>query len=385
MECHRAQTIGWAAFDRIHREKLQKAEVIDDPFPSISNVTSADTLKSSTNNYSGKRLVPIQPVPATSFSAVVRASAAIEFPLLKAHTDIGSSNVSFDGDQHPIPLKHNASSVEQLKSIHGWPDQLLIEDILANVNNDVGQASLVLEEMFASDSRTKMEVTGSSGLSTSVVSCGSELEYNIPDLTNSSVDNGLLDNPQKSLMMKHFHVPIEPEWEEDCAYLSKRKEAIKITRAATQHSRSACNAYLRGDHCSAQQLSLRAKKEWMNAQHLHEMAAEEILRTRNSNNGSWKLDLHGLHATEAVLALKQHLKGIESELAINSRASVGSRHGLDNKAMKTTFPTQRQTTLHVITGIGKHSKGEAALPAAVKSFLTDNSYRFEDSRPGAPA
>ncbi|KAG0480568.1 hypothetical protein HPP92_011426 [Vanilla planifolia] len=72
-----------------------------------------------------------------------------------------------------------------------------------------------------------MEVTGSSGLSTSVVSCGSELEYNIPDLTNSSVDNGLLDNPQKSLMMKHFHVPIEPEWEEDCAYLSKRKGSNK--------------------------------------------------------------------------------------------------------------------------------------------------------------
>jgi hypothetical protein len=34
------------------------------------------------------------------------------------------------------------------------------------------------------------------------------------------------------------------------------------------------------------------------------------------------------------------------------------------------------------TGIGKHSKGQASLPAAVRGFLIENGYRFDELRPG---
>ncbi|MCI20244.1 smr protein/MutS2 C-terminal, partial [Trifolium medium] len=33
-------------------------------------------------------------------------------------------------------------------------------------------------------------------------------------------------------------------------------------------------------------------------------------------------------------------------------------------------------------GVGNHSRGQAALPTAVRSYLNENRYRFEETRPG---
>ena len=137
---------------------------------------------------------------------------------------------------------------------------------------------------------------------------------------------------------------------------------------ASQHSRAASNAFLRGDHISAQQYSLRARDEWMAAEKLNANAAKEILRIRNSNNDIWKIDLHGLHVSEAVSALKEHLQKIESEMVLNCSAAsdalaklkVGSSNsalcervgGLETNSeiKKKELPQQRQMILHVITG-----------------------------------
>lgn len=92
------------------------------------------------------------------------------------------------------------------------------------------------------------------------------------------------------------------------------------------------------------------------------MAAKEILRKRNCENDLWKLDLHGLHASEAVQALKEHLQKIESQVApstnlVNSTNMVRSV-SLDSLGMdrdkcdkqKASF-RPRSTVLEVITGM----------------------------------
>ncbi|KAL0927016.1 hypothetical protein M5K25_001167 [Dendrobium thyrsiflorum] len=143
---------------------------------------------------------------------------------------------------------------------------------------------------------------------------------------------------------------------------------VLLIRAASQHSRGASNAYLRRDHLTARRLSLRAREEWMTAEKLNTQAAEEILRIRNSNNDIWMLDLHGLHATEAVHALKQRLQRIESKMMLNHSASLDklaklekiqpspsfvSLSGLEtsSNAERIILPQPRQTSLHVITDI----------------------------------
>ncbi|CAN1342679.1 hypothetical protein LINPERPRIM_LOCUS39538 [Linum perenne] len=202
------------------------------------------------------------------------------------------------------------------------------------------------------------------------------------------------------LVLQHLRaIPVEPEWEEKDIYLSHRKDAIKMMRSASQHSRAATNAFLRNDHVSAREHSVKAQEDWMAAEKLNGRAAKEILSIRNSDNNLWKLDLHGLHAAEAVQALKEHLYKIETLLSVN-RAPSPSKTKIKNSMVRSSslesFNTtagdnmdkrqaairQRSTPLQVITGVGNHSRGEAALPSAVRSFLNENGYRSDEARAG---
>ena len=145
-----------------------------------------------------------------------------------------------------------------------------------------------------------------------------------------------------------------------------------MNRSASQHSRAATNAFLRGDHVSAKQFSLKAKDEWVKAERLNSKAANEILDIRNSNNDLWKLDLHGLHAAEAVQALQEHLWKIETQMPFNrsvspnrAKTKVGilrspsleSFSCVDNEELdkQRTLSRQRPTSLQVITGIKQYS------------------------------
>lgn len=138
-----------------------------------------------------------------------------------------------------------------------------------------------------------------------------------------------------------------------------------INRSASQHSRAATNAYLRKDHASAKYHSSRAQEQWLAAKMLNDKAANEILRSRNSKNGLWKLDLHGLHAAEAVQALQEHLLKIETRNASNRSLSPkkAERKGfqrassleylscMDSKLDKESPSSRhRPTSLEVITG-----------------------------------
>ncbi|EPS74225.1 hypothetical protein M569_00531 [Genlisea aurea] len=155
---------------------------------------------------------------------------------------------------------------------------------------------------------------------------------------------------------------VEPESDlEDDVYLLHRKEAIAMTRSASRCSKASNEAYLRGDHIGARLSSIKAREQWNAARKLNSKAANEILKLRNSGNEIWRLDLHGLHADEAIVALRERLQALESS---------------------SLSPRRRQPRLlQVITGKGNHSQGPAALPSAVRSFLHENGYHF-DEKPG---
>lgn len=143
---------------------------------------------------------------------------------------------------------------------------------------------------------------------------------------------------------------------------------LPLNRLASQHSRAATNAFLRRDHFSAQQHSLRAREKWSAAEQLNAKAAKEILSIRNSDNDPWKLDLHGLHAAEAGQALQEHLLKIETLVPNNRSTSpcrIKTKNGIVHSSPCDAFSTvdaenldkqqatfrQRPTSIQVITGI----------------------------------
>lgn len=69
----------------------------------------------------------------------------------------------------------------------------------------------------------------------------------------------------------------------------------------------------------------------MVAERLNDSAAKDILSIRNSNNDIWTLDLHGLHKTEAVQALKERLRKLESHVPSNRSVSPKRLHRIHQK------------------------------------------------------
>lgn len=254
----------------------------------------------------------------------------------------------------------------KLKELQPWADDTLIADVLAGVN-DFNKALTLLDAMVspdhtyvAHDNRTTPEEadtpyiqnlkdvdTDTKGVKSSsknslmninkfAANKGVSLTDNVDmDELSHALAKCLQSNSQELINncvshenKLHFDgavgsmsfVPVEPEWEEDDIYSIHRKDAVKMTRSAARHSKAASEAYLRGDHLSAQHFSLKAQEEWDAANRLNAQAAKEILTACNGKNDQWTLDLHGLHAKEAVQALQEHLQKIESQVAQNKRS-----------------------------------------------------------------
>ncbi|WOL02379.1 hypothetical protein Cni_G11098 [Canna indica] len=374
MQRSKIRNPGWTAFDRKHRlgQGDEPANNVD-PFPSISDSSPAATKSSTSNNFR----------PTKSFSAAVR-------PHLKAPSVQTSFIIGTVRNNLPNAESHEDLNVKLLKDVYSWADQQLIQDVLSGVHGDMEQASTLLKDMASPE--TNIEgATFSDNLSSI---------RDQHDKRNHCVQQ---DSSKISVLIsaKLLSVPAEPEWEEDDIYITCRKDAMKIMRSATKHSRAASNAYYKGEHICAHQLSMRAKEERMVAENLNDKAAEEIFLNRNSKNDIWEMDLHGLHASEAVSALKNRLHTIESLMMMNCSASSGLTKLVADKVLsqpsdlskdlrpdcntRKPLPHQRQTILQVITGIGKHSKGQASLPSVIKSFLIENGYRFDEVRAGVLA
>lgn len=424
----RSRSPGWAAFDHKQRGKkvLEPDFHIDPYIPFQSSTTSTPLPKHSV----------IQNGPTLkSFSSVVQPPT--QFPVQEEIGNYFTGKLGLDNHSNKFVKEAEIKdelgpSIINLKKLHPWADYGLIEDILAAVNNDIHQASTLLKSMILSghcdesnaekyaDQMSEFEIfcTNRNTVKAEdsvphddlagvaeLTSASDECVLNCTEMTDEDTRvrinvSGRITNVKLNSRYL-FAAPVEPEWVEEDIYLSNRKDAIRATRSASQHSRAASNAFMRGDHISARELSLKAQEEWMAAEVLNANAAAEILNMKNRENDIWKLDLHGLHASEAVQALHNHLWRIETEIRLNRSVSSNNivKHkalsrcsypgSLDNLGMATeTFKEhqicrQRATgVLQVVTGTGNHSRGHASLPMAVRSFLNENGYRFDDGRPG---
>ncbi|XVF14700.1 hypothetical protein REPUB_Repub09cG0083900 [Reevesia pubescens] len=413
----KGKSSGWTAFDLKQRQKqglVRKTE--DEPFPPIPN--SLPALHPCTN------MTKSNDLSARSFSSVLKPSG--NFPTLKQNKDsikpinIGKHVVN-DGDTL-VEGNNNDLALKKLRELHCWAQSSLIEDVLLATNNNIHEASALLKGMLPTSGTEDIEETKNNEISSTIAdfpgdancdtgflsrktaelvgksSKADEGEDNLIMLTDVH-ENKLFDDPSdmELILGQLTSIHFEPEWEEDDVYLSHRMDAIRMMRLASQHSRAATSAFLRGEHFAAQQHSQNAREEWLAAQRLNAKAAREILSIRNSDNDLWKLDLHGLHAAEAVQTLHEHLRRLEMQVpagrsvspnrvkannGIVRSSSVETVSSMDKLDKLQTSSRQRPTALQVITGVGNHSRGQAALLTAVRSFLIENGYRFDEARPG---
>ncbi|XP_004302219.1 PREDICTED: uncharacterized protein LOC101307600 [Fragaria vesca subsp. vesca] len=411
MSQQQAKSHGWAAFDLKQRQKGRAPQIDEDPFPPI-----VSTVKSLHPTVLRNDEAPRKP-----FSSVFLPS--VDVSSLAENRNGERSLLDGNSSRKHTPVEDQRSSIKKIKDHYSWADDSLVEDIMAAVDNDITNASNLLKAMVSPSRSEVNKETSISGVDSSTDASlsdkcfSSESAADIAELSSTiekcleennikwSNDNDLygqkLSNDAGNVKLTTSSlesVPIEPEWEEDDVYLRIRKDALRMMRSASQHSKAAANAFGRGDHYSAQQYSIKAREEWLAAESLNNRAAKEILSIRNSKNDVWKLDLHGLHASEAIRALQEHLEKIERKILSNHSAlpnrakmesniqhsSVESFSCTDTEIVEQLqVSRQRPTSLQVITGIGNHSRGQAALPTAVRSFLSENGYRFEELRPGA--
>lgn len=211
---------GWAAFTCKQQGKQGTGTGCNvDRYPSISEVASSGSAKRWINDRCGS---------TRSFSSVVRPS--VGFPLSVSHESL-VTNDDNTGTKHHIDQNtrdYDARPVKMLKDVHMWADQTLIQDVLAAVNNDIGQASVLLRAMVSSES--KSEYPRPSGPCSSTVSCACDSKKKC-SVESNSVGNRLSEGDHEVVMPKSlFHLPVEPEWEEDDIYLSHRKDAVRMMR-----------------------------------------------------------------------------------------------------------------------------------------------------------
>lgn len=292
----------------------------------------------------------------------------------------------------PLPVV-----VSRLQNSHRWADESLVIDLLQSLDLDEDRTSAYLFAMSESNSE---RISPSNDDQASPASCPDDQVCNPPDGQLAAADNS---SPFDS-------VPMEPEWEDDDIYHATRKDALKVSRAREKHALGAYKAFMNGDYSRAKLLSKKAREERVEAERLHAEAAKQIFQIRNSDahRTVWELDLHGLHAGEAVAALSQRLSEIETALPIKTSSREPSASSLlrtDRQSNSSSVfqsaiatPQNYQQTnerpglltgglpfrpeLKVVTGVGNHSRGGVSLPRAIKGFLLQNGYKFEESRSG---
>ncbi|KAK9063042.1 hypothetical protein SSX86_016912 [Deinandra increscens subsp. villosa] len=395
MSTRRTKTPGWAAFDPKKQQKQVTAH--NDPYPPIISNDAALENHQNPSRYGD--------LTEKSFFSVLTHSSGVpawedtQSPLME-----NSQSVKMTSEY----VENLPQLYEKLKVDHPWANENLIVDIVTAVDNDIDKASILLNEMAPHDRLQDKNET--------------ELDDNIEEVGLAAKNDEQLDDHNDSgkmvrgdevplgFLMDMSMIPVEPEWEDDDMYLMHRKPAIKamrfdcivkmvmhirinvtylhhalMNRLASRYSKAASEAYLRRDHAAAQEYSLKAREEWSNAEKLNAKAAKEILAIRNYENDDLKLDLHGLHVTEAVQILLEHLMKIESQLS-GTHSTKPDKTNLKLSLEAEKSDRQQQSSkprlLEVITGIGSHSRGEAALPVAIRSFLSEKGYYYYEARTG---
>lgn len=133
-------------------------------------------------------------------------------------------------------------------------------------------------------------------------------------------------------------------------YQSLRAEAAEEARLRNRYFDRAAAAFKRNDGATAKRLGALGREANERMKELHRRAADAIFEARNPVHVTDVVDLHGLHVSEALERLPAAIE----------RAPTG--------------------ILRVLTGTGHHTKGtgRARLRPAVKKWLQDNRYFFEE-------
>ncbi|XP_050206124.1 uncharacterized protein LOC126655840 isoform X2 [Mercurialis annua] len=391
----RGKSQGWAAFDLKQRQKQQPQQQVADSLPNGNSINND----------------PFPPLPTAALRRCAvnnNSNASSNADNNVAGSSSGSRTLSsvFPPSVQFPPMSHNDLVLNQLKQLHSGADDTLIQDVLYSVDNDTEKASSFLKQILsAHNSSNYLSSNSSHSLSrksenknegeseTPSFENNSDIAADIGDLS-STLEHALKDNHKHledvhsdaaaaaaanmNFILGHLKsIPVEPEWEEHDLYLIHRRDAFKMMRLASRHSKAATNAFMIGDHFSAQQESLKARKEWLCAERLNTEAAKNILSLRNSENNLWKLDLHGLHAAEAVQALQEHLKKIETQLPmkrlespsmlekkigiVSSSVEPFGSMGTEKSELQRMGYMQRPASLQVITDITSMRQGQVLL------------------------
>lgn len=133
-------------------------------------------------------------------------------------------------------------------------------------------------------------------------------------------------------------------------YQSLRAEAAEEARLRNKYFDRAAVAFKKNDGATAKRLGALGREANERMKELHKQAAQAIFEARNPPHVLDVVDLHGLHVSEALERLPQAME----------KAPPG--------------------TLRVLTGTGHHTKGtgRARLRPAVKKWLQENGYFFEE-------
>eukprot|EP00850_Spirogloea_muscicola_P006570 SM000031S11579 [mRNA] locus=s31:423640:425869:- [translate_table: standard] len=348
-----ARPRGWHAFTAQQGREAVAAPPAESPtaaFPALGSEAAPAASRPRSPSLPYRNLIPARPPPEARPQPIITPAAAAAAP---AGSALVAGNAVVESD-------HQARVLGNLGTHFAWAPPDLLAEVLAVVDGDEEAAAVWLHSM--------------SGDTGAAAPAGRPCE----------VHQG----------------PSSSEEDED-VYLKYRGQALRVSRARARHVRSAISAFSMGDHHRARQLAKLALKERHLAEQLHGEAAQKILQARNTSRagGDWELDLHGLHAQEAVQALRQRLAQLEGDLATSSSAlSGGSRHvpqpAVGTHSLLTdgtaglpvvTINTRLSNELIVITGVGQHSRGGASLPSAVGNFLNENKYIFRVPRAGALA
>ncbi|KAJ7521049.1 hypothetical protein O6H91_19G035400 [Diphasiastrum complanatum] len=347
--------MGSSYFTRLHREGLTSSE--SDSFPQLTasarqynSHTAAEepAIKHGSSTGMQLRHVGLETIPI-SYSLAVSGK-------IEGHNPAGNMQ---------------SAVVDELKKLYAWADNDLIQDVLASdsVNFDKNMAIMCLDSMVASFAAEDYHQVGD----VTSDSVGTEKEASVLNrfsrLSVSSVHEAVLATEEaESYVVQErrrtnidvvkidrslTELPTEPDWQVDDSYLVFRKDALRAARVGYQHARGAVHAFKIGDHRRARMLSKKAQDERNRAQTLNAKAASKIFNLKNSNRDIWNLDLHGLHASEAVDALQARL--LEIELAkspiqspskaeivgknyVISRVSNRLQHGSRGRALESIDP-----------------------------------------------
>eukprot|EP01117_Protostelium_nocturnum_P014108 TRINITY_DN5325_c0_g1_i1.p1 TRINITY_DN5325_c0_g1~~TRINITY_DN5325_c0_g1_i1.p1 ORF type:complete len:622 (+),score=275.31 TRINITY_DN5325_c0_g1_i1:162-1868(+) len=143
---------------------------------------------------------------------------------------------------------------------------------------------------------------------------------------------------------------------DEYAHMSERDKANYFASLRNEYYKQAAGAFLCGDVVSAGKLSSEGKYWDRMMKHSHQQACSEALANVPSRGGMSEIDLHGFQVKPALELV---------EKVLSQQENRGHR------------------LVSIIVGAGNHSEGgRARIKPAVRSWLTEQGYRYHEANAG---